>query len=112
MDRLRAVLLDLHRALIEAERVAIERERGRLTATEMWQLLVEDPQLAWLGALSQLIVRLDEGLAPADEAAFRAQLRTLLVADDAGSEFHRRYGGHLQGTPEVVLAHRAVTAVW
>lgn len=104
--------MDLHRALIEAERVVIERARGRLTATALWQLLIEDPTLAWLSTLSAVIVRLDEGVAVADEAAVRATVQALLTADPAGSEFQRKYGEILQASPEVVLAHRAVTLVW
>ena len=110
MEALRHALLDLHKALIAAERVVIERGRGRLTATEMWNLLVADPALAWLRSLSEVIVRIDEALdgAELDPAELRSFVRALLVADPDGSEFHRRYGEVLQQSPEVVLAHRAV----
>ncbi|MEZ4398740.1 MAG: hypothetical protein R3B06_01880 [Kofleriaceae bacterium] len=112
MDQLRLRLLDLHRALIEVERVALERTRGRLTATALWHLLVEDPALAWLGPLSSVIVRLDEGVAVDDEADLRATVRALLTADPDGAPFQRRYAELLQAAPEVVLAHRAVTRAW
>jgi hypothetical protein len=108
MEALRQALLELHKALIEYERVVIERERGRLTATEMWKLLVEDPALAWLRSLSEVIVRLDEGVAAAEEEDVRVMVRALLVADPDGGEFQRRYGELLQASAEVVIAHRAV----
>lgn len=108
MEALRQALLDLHKALIESERVVIERVEGRLTAAQLWQRLVEDPALAWLGALSSLIVRLDEGLAREDEASLRTSVHELLAADAGDTDFHRRYGIHLQENPDVVLAHHAV----
>lgn len=110
VEALRQRLLDLHRALIEAERIELERTRGRLTATELWHLLIEDPALAWLGALSSLIVRFDEALADAalDPAELAAEVRALLTPDPEGHDFHRRYRAVLHARPEVVLAHRAV----
>lgn len=90
--------------------MALERVRGRLTATELWHLLIEDPALAWLGALSSLIVRIDEALEDAqlDPAELRDAVRGLLTPDPDGNDFHRRYREVLQARPEVVLAHRAV----
>jgi hypothetical protein len=110
MEALRHALLDLHRILIEHERVAIERDRGRLTAAEMWKLLVEDPALAWLGALSAIIVRIDEAMEgdALDEAELRGVVRALLVADEGGNAFQQQYATRLQ-VADVVIAHRAVT---
>lgn len=108
MDALRLALLGLHKALIEEERVIVERRRGRVTATEMWKLLVEDPGLAWLRSLSEVIVRLDEGVPADEEAGVRGLVRELLVADPEGGEFQRRYGEMLQASAHVVIAHRAV----
>jgi hypothetical protein len=103
-------LLDLHRTLIEAERVELELVHGRLTATELWRLLIDDPALAWLGSLTALIVRVDQALADSslDQLVLRNAVRALLTPEPEGHPFHRRYRQLLQARAEVVLAHRAV----
>src|SRR5205809_6398548 len=77
-------LLDLHRALVEAERRNYERGRGRLPDRDFLEALINDPALGWLSALTALIVRLDELLEegspePASEREHCvAQIRKLL----------------------------------
>ena len=70
---MRHQLLQLHKALADAERISIERVRGRLTGGDFLQLLINDPALGWLLALSGIIVRIEEWLeqddAQDDEAA-------------------------------------------
>src|SRR5438034_4475293 len=80
-------LLDLHRALVEAERRNYERGRGRLPDRDFLEALINDPALGWLSALTALIVRLDELLEegspePASEREHCvAQIRKLLKPD-------------------------------
>ena len=97
-------LLDLHRALVEAERREYERARGRLPHRKFLEALLNDPELAWLKPLTELVA--GEGDASA------ARLRALLVPDSGGGEFQRRYADALQRSADVAVAHgRAMSAI-
>lgn len=102
-------LLDLHKALVDAERRDYERARGRLPDRDFLDALLRDPALAWLGALTALIVRLDQLLEESepqpDPADPIAEIRKLLRPDAGGSEFQRKYADALQRSPDAVLAH-------
>src|ERR1700694_46477 len=104
-------LLDLHRALVDAERRNYERVRGRLADRDLLEALINDAALAWLSALTALIVRLDELLEedspepPSERDHCVAQIRKLLKPDAAGSDFQRRYAEAMQQSADVVVAH-------
>jgi len=109
------VLLDLHKTLVDSERVSYEQTMGAIKSSNQFlQLLTTDPWFAWLHALSQLIVAMDEALEekePLTNAAvdaFFAQTRALLVASEEGEGFSRHYFDALQRDPDVVLAHAEV----
>jgi hypothetical protein len=114
---LRQALMPLHRTLLEWERTAYERVHGRTGAAEMLRVIVADPQFAWLRPLSELIARIDGVLdteAPdtlVDLDAIVSQARALTAPDEEGSPYARRYHAALQEVPDVVFAHRRVTAV-
>jgi hypothetical protein len=87
-DRLAALrlpLLDLHKRLLDAERRMYELAHGRVSAGELLNLALQDPQFAWLHPISELIVRIDELIALDDlpdqqDVAFIAErIRALLV---------------------------------
>ncbi len=61
---IRLRLLRLHRALLDAEKVEHERSHGAIAPAAFLQLLISDPRFAWLSALSELIVQLDEAVLP------------------------------------------------
>lgn len=116
LGELRRGLLQLHKTLLDWERGTYERMHGRTTAGELLNLVMTDPQFAWLRPVSELIVRIDEALAaeiPADVDAVPiiAQARTLVVPDEAGTPYAQRYHAALQDSPDAVFAHRAVTVV-
>lgn len=85
---LRMRLLRLHRALLDAEKAEHERAHGAITPAAFLQLLIGDPRFAWLSALSELIVQLDDAVLPArtrrdpppppDVPALLERLRTIL----------------------------------
>lgn len=116
LANVRRALLRLHKALLDAERAAYERVHGQVTSGELLQLVISHEQFAWLHAVSELIVRMDELLdavepATADDAeSLLGQARLLLKPSETGDEFGRRYFAALQREPEAVLAHRAATA--
>jgi hypothetical protein len=117
---LRQGLLLLHKALVNAERVAYERANGRVASSgALLQLVIHDPWFAWLRPVSELVVRVDEWLdgdelpPPQDVEAFLTEVRTLLTPADLelgeGIGFGTAYFDLLQRDPDVVLAHAAVS---
>ena len=118
LDNLFHALLQLHKALLNDERVSYERVHGRIASNgEFLQLVLGDAWFAWLRPLSQLMVRLDE-LMEEGEASAHAEIidlltsaRTLLTPTEEGDGFGIQYHDALQRGPDVVLAHAAVTAL-
>ena len=108
LAQLRRPLLDLHKTLVDAEREDYERTRGRMSDGDFLKALIDDPAFAWLGALTALIVRLEE-LEPTEvPKEFVAELRRLLKPNETGSPFQRKYNELLQKRPEVLVAHGAL----
>ena len=110
LGEVRLRLLDLHKALVDAARRDYERVHGRQADPAFLEALVKDPGLAWLGALTTLIVRLDEALEDGEalQEGWHEPIRRLLKPDAAGGEFNRKYDQLTQQVPEVVVAHGAV----
>jgi catechol 2,3-dioxygenase len=112
---LRTRLLHLHKVLLDDARTAYEMDRGRVAnSAALLQLVINDPWFAWLHALSELVVRIDQTVeheAPAthaDAAALLDSVERLLTTSENGDGFARRYYEALQRQPAVVLAHAAV----
>ena len=115
LAELRGRLLMLHKVLLDDTRTAYELDRGSVgSSANLLQLVINDPWFAWLHAVSELIVRIDEMLAPdspetdADGVALADQVERLLTASEHGEGFQRRYYEALQRQPAVVLAHAEV----
>lgn len=114
---LRRELINLHKTLLDWERLSYERRQGRTPAGELLRVVMADPQFAWLRPVSDLIARIDEAIqteAPdrrTDVASLVGQARTLVAPDETGSSYAQRYHAALQQHPDAVLAHRAVTRI-
>jgi hypothetical protein len=116
LHELSKALLRLHKALLDGERVAYERIHGPIASNGAYlQLVLSDPAFAWLRHLSKLMAELDD-VADADEASasgkipeLTASLRALLSPVEGDDAFGGRYHEALQRSPDVVLAHAAVT---
>jgi hypothetical protein len=113
---LRGALVRLHKALLDWERAAYERFHGRVSAGTLLQVMVSDPQFAWLRPVSELIVRIDElldrdraGEPGGDVAAIVRDTRAIVQPPGAGHPYARRYHDALQAHPDAVFAHRGVT---
>src|SRR3954471_19342598 len=108
---LRTALLELHRELLEAQRIQAERFSGRMSAGELLQAAAEDLRFDWLRTLSQLMGQLDEAAAALsdepDGVVVVARTRALLAPPDPETTFGARYLQALQEHPGVVLAHRS-----
>lgn len=118
LDLLRGKLLALHKVLVDLERASYERIHGHKVASgEFLNLLLEDPQFAWLRKISQLIVWIDEVLDPNELTAEEEkknvvdQARKLLNPSQLGNEFVEKYHDALQRNPDVVIAHKEVRDV-
>ena len=113
---LRERLLALHKLLLEEEARAWQARHGReVSGHVLFRLLLEDPQFAWLRALSGLVSRIDAALDEVDdpraaadlERAFLEETRALLRSEGFGP-FEVKYREALQRSPDVVMAHAAV----
>jgi hypothetical protein len=110
IDRLDAVsraLQDVHRKVLETEAPPIP---GR-TAASLLDRLINDPEWAWLRALSRLIADIDarladdEALTPADAAAAAARALVFGVGERLDEDFLARYRPLLQQSPALASAH-------
>jgi len=109
----RAALLELHRRLLQAQRVEAERFDGRMSAGALLQAAAGDVRFGWLQELSGLISELDQAHADDDaqaRAALHDRARALIATPDPESAFGARYLRVLQHYPDVVFAHRDATA--
>ena len=122
LDKLRHALLQLHKALLDAQRIRYERENGRVESRgELLDLVLQDASFEWLRVLSALIARLDELTEPdkADDrkntdAATRdagAELRGVieklrtLVRFEGNSGFTDPYREIIEAVPDALVAH-------
>ena len=102
-DDLRAPLLALHKLVLATERQVVEKAHGPMSAAEFLQLVQDPLRYGWLKPLTQLVLALDE-----DEDV-RPRARELLKPPRSATPFGRRYLSLMQRSPELVVAHRAVT---
>ena len=116
LDKLRHALLQLHKALLDAQRIRYERENGRVESRgELLELVLEDASFEWLRVLSALIARLDE-LAEADKVNDKngdasgemrgviERLRTL-VRFEGNDGFTGPYREIVEAVPDALVAH-------
>ena len=116
LSALRGSLLNLHKALVDSERVEYEKTIGKIQSPNHFlQLLTSDPWFAWLSPVSQLIVSIDEALdakeplTAAKVDGLVVQSKRLLVPSETGEGFSKHYHEALQRDPDVVLAHGQVS---
>jgi hypothetical protein len=108
---LRPSLLELHRTIVAAERVAYERRAGQVKPAAFLRVLIEDETYGWLRPLSALIVRMDEDTeesAAEADAEILAGARALVRPDAAGNPFQQRYARLVDESPDVAYAHGTV----
>lgn len=114
VEELRHSLLDLHKALLDAQRIRYEREHGRIsTSGEFLGLVLEHPAFAWLRTLSALIARFDEWIEE-QAAQFPSEddlpgmidaLRSLVEAEGKHEVFSKPYWEIVNDTPAVLIEH-------
>jgi hypothetical protein len=108
---LRLALLRLHKTLLEMERREYERVNGHVTAGELFRLVIDHPQFAWLHNISEFVVRLDEALAaeapitPQDNSSAIVLARKMFAPSESGDAFQKKYFDAIQLDPAVVMEH-------
>lgn len=115
LQAVRTVFLQLHKALLDSERVAYEQSHGRIpTSGEFFRLVIGDGWFSWLRPMSQFIVQIDEALA-AKEPMILDQVNELLaVAQDlvrpseSGTPQEQRYFQAIQRDPDIAIKHAEV----
>jgi len=108
---LRQALLRLHKTLLDMERREYERIHGRVSTGELFRLVIDHPQFAWLHNISEFVVRIDEELAAdapvtaQDTSSAVALARKMFVPSESGDGFQKRYFEAIQLDPAVVIEH-------
>jgi len=108
---LREALLHIHKSLLEMERRDYEKEHGKVTAGELFRLVVDDPQFSWLHNISEFVVRIDEALASeegvsdTDSHVAISLARKIFAPSEAGDGFQKKYFDAIQKDPAVVMEH-------
>lgn len=112
VDRLRPVLLELHKAMLDAQRIQYERLHGRIeTSGEFLGLVLNHPEFEWIRALSALIARLDEwaedmeGEGDGEFDNLVGRLRSLIRPEGTNTDFTAKYWTMVEGEPAVTVAH-------
>ena len=108
---LRQALLRLHKTLLDMERRDYEKVHGIVTTGELFRLVVDDPQFAWLHNISEFVVRIDEALS-GDEGVTEEDARVpislarkLFAPTETGDGFQKQYFDAIQRDPAVVMEH-------
>jgi len=115
LRELRRLLLRLHKALLDSERVVYEQFHGRIQSnSEFFRLVIDHEWFSWLRPISQFIVQIDIALSSKEPRTVE-QLRALL--DEAekllqpsveGSTLEKRYYHAIQRDPAIALMHSEV----
>jgi hypothetical protein len=108
---LRQALLRLHKTLLDMERRDYEKAHGVVTTGELFRLVVDDAQFAWLHNISEFVVRIDETLS-SDEGVTEegahvsiSLARKLFAPTETGDGFQKQYFDAIQRDPAVVMEH-------
>jgi hypothetical protein len=108
---LREALLRIHKSLLEMERRGYEKEHGSVNAGELFRLVVDNPQFAWLHNISEFVVRIDENLASKEGVSENdahgaiSLARKIFAPTETGDGFQKKYFDAIQNDPAVVMEH-------
>lgn len=115
VEDVRHAMLELHRRLIDAQRIQYEKRHGRVeTASEFLGLVLEHPDFEWIRALSALVAQLDEWREDEKREEQQLQaildtLRRLIQPQGANVGFGKNYWEMVEATPEVLIEHVKLT---
>lgn len=98
----RNLLLKLHKTLLDHERAIYEGINGPQTPAQFLNILIDDPDFAWLRKFSMLIVEIDEMFAQKDGYSedvvelHIVKLRSLIAMEEEDETFRAKYQAGLQ----------------
>ena len=110
LKKIRNELLSLHKTLMDIERKVYESEFGKVTPTQLLQMLFDNERFTWLRTISILVTEYDEMFA--DRKGFDQDLaeslfqktRQLFDESDEFSEFKSKFRANLD-TESAVAKH-------
>jgi hypothetical protein len=108
---LREALLRIHKSLLDMERRGYEKEHCKVTAGELFRLVVDDPQFSWLHNISEFVVRIDEalsseeGVSETDSHVAISLARKIFAPSETGDGFQKKYFDAIHKDPAVVMEH-------
>jgi hypothetical protein len=118
LTQLRTLLLRLHKTLLDMERREYERQHGHVSTGELFRLVLDHQQFAWLHNISEFVVRLDESLAGEapitmeDTSSAIGMARKMFVPTESGDAFQKKYYDAIQNDPAVVIEHAELARIF
>ncbi|CAB3799494.1 hypothetical protein [Paraburkholderia fynbosensis] len=114
LSDIRRPLLSLHKAILDHERAAYEKEFGPVTPAAFLQVLINGSGFRWLTPLSTVIASVDEILDDkeadaADRLAAAEAVTGLFSPDQPNNQFLPRYLPLLQADPAILHHHGQVS---
>lgn len=115
LRQLRTLLLRLHKALLDSERIVYEQFHGRIQSNgEFFRLVIGHEWFSWLRPISQFIAHLDEALSAKEPVTLEQanqlldEARSLLQPAETGDSSKKRYYQAIQRDPNVALMYAEV----
>lgn len=108
----RLQLLQLHKLLVDNERVSFEKNNGRVTSGQFLNILINEEDFKWLKRFSSLIVEIDEMFDLDDGASINMvenqllRMKDLLDLNNSDDEFRNKYNKALQNNSEIHNKHQ------
>ena len=115
LRQVRTSLLRLHKALLDHEKIAYERQYGQIQSRgDFFNLVISHEWFGWLRPFSQFIVEIDEALSTKEPMTLEEATRLLAVArslvtpseGDAGGG--DRYHQAIQASPDIAFMHAEI----
>jgi hypothetical protein len=118
LTRLRNLMLEQHKLLLDRERAGYEKEHGPILGPgQFLTLVMGDPHFLWLKEISTMVVEIDEAISRRSKAeqpvaeALLEQARQVMRPRELGSDFQQRYWAAVQESPDVVIQQCKIEAV-
>ena len=113
LTEVRKPLLTLHKAILDHERAAYEKELGPVTPAAFLQVLINGSGFRWITPLSTVIANVDETLddkeaTDADRVGAAEAVMALFSAEAPNNTFLPRYLPLLQANPTILHEHGRV----
>ena len=112
LRNVRLKVLQLHKALLDSERVVYEQFHGRIQSTgEFFRLVIGHDWFSWLRPISQLIVQMDDVLNSKEPVTIEAidellkETREMIQPAEEGTTLNKRYYYIIQRDSKIALMH-------